>query len=349
MSKYDLTLYHHLKQNVNPCRLTSSQDETMVRCPFCGDSKKSNKSTHMYIQNNTPFKYFCQRCNASGVMNSKVLEMLNSNQADIGSYINSEYNNYLSNLNRKYGKSFIDRNTKILDYYPDQYNELEIGKINYINERLGITISESDISLYKLILNINDFYRKNNFDIDNKLQINTLNQNYFSYMLNDRNTINCRKMFNEVTGKKHFKQKIFKNLAEESNRFYSITNNLVLDQNVYNVHIAEGFFDIISVFNHIHNREINDNDLFIANNGKGYKFVFDYLSKLGLLNMNISIYSDKDVKLSDYKSYRMLGNSIAVKLNDANIYYNLHEEEKDFGVPKDRIKISDPILFSSIK
>ncbi|WRM43373.1 hypothetical protein [Staphylococcus phage LY01] len=349
MSKYDLTLYHHLKKEVNPCRLTTSQDETMIRCPFCGDSKKSKSSTHLYIQNKTPFKYFCQRCNASGVMNNKVLSMLNSGNIEINSYINNQYNEYISNMNKKYGKSFINRNTKELNYYPNKYTDLEISKINYINERLGINIDEKDIELYKIILNIEDFYKNNEFDIDNQYQINNLNNNYFSYMLNDKNTINCRLMNNNTfgtNGKKHFKQKIFKNLADESTRFYSIKNELRLDRRVYNIHIAEGFFDILGIFNHVYNKEINDNDIFIANNGKGYKFVLNYLNSLGILNMNINIYSDRDVKITDYRSKRMLGNSLPVILNDANIYYNEFKDEKDFGVSKDKIKLSEPIKFN---
>lgn len=349
--RYDLSLYHYLKGNVQPCRLTTSKDETMVRCPFCGDSKKSRKSTHLYIQNKPPFKYFCQRCNASGVANRKLLELLNSNNIEALNYINDSYNNYISQLNRKYGKSFIERNNKVLKYYPKQYNELEVNKINYINQRLGINLIENDIELYKIILNLNDFYSINDFDIVNQNQINNLNKNYFCYMLNDKNTINCRNIFYDPAyqnNRKHIKQRIFSNLAEESTRFYSITNNLKLDSNTFNIHIAEGFFDIVAIFNHIYNKQINSNDLFIANNGKGYKFVLNYLTKLGIMNMNINIYSDKDVKIKDYKSNRFLGNCIPALVNDANIYYNLFEGEKDFGVTKDKIKLSEPIKFNSI-
>lgn len=349
-NNYDLTVYHHLREHVKPCRLTISHDETMIRCPHCGDSKKSKRSTHLYIHNIPPFMYYCQRCNASGFVDSKFLSLLNSNNSYINNYVNNSYNNYLSQLNRKYGKSFIDRKTKVLNYYPKQYTDLEVNKINYINNRLGIKLEEKDIDLYKIILNMNDFYENNNFEVDNgeNFKINDINQNYFSYMLNDRNTINCRLINNGRNSKKHYKHRIFKSLAEESNRFYSITNDIKLDRDVYNVHIAEGFFDIISIFNHIYNKKMNDNDIFIANNGKGYKFVLNYLSRIGILNMNINIYSDADVKIKDYKSNRMLGNSTPAILNNANIYYNLYDGEKDFGVTKDRIKLSDPIKFNSI-
>lgn len=45
-----MTVYNHLAKTVTPLYLTVRKDETNLRCPICGDSTKSTKSAHMYIQ-----------------------------------------------------------------------------------------------------------------------------------------------------------------------------------------------------------------------------------------------------------------------------------------------------------
>lgn len=69
-------LYDCLKKKLKVCKLTTSKDEINIRCPFCLDSIKDPFKGHMYIENNPPFRYFCQRCNASGRVNIKFLNKL---------------------------------------------------------------------------------------------------------------------------------------------------------------------------------------------------------------------------------------------------------------------------------
>ena len=69
-------LYDYLRKNLRVCKLTSRHDEINIRCPFCLDSQKDAFKGHFYIQNQEPFKYYCQRCGASGRVNNRLLEML---------------------------------------------------------------------------------------------------------------------------------------------------------------------------------------------------------------------------------------------------------------------------------
>ena len=343
---FDLSLYEFLKKRVKPCNLTVRKDETTIRCPFCGDSVKSNKSTHLYIKNVPPFMYYCQRCTASGIFDSKILIKLNSYDPNMDIYLKNSYNGYMEKLNQKYGASFFSYiNNEEPEILPNQYGELEMKKIEYINNRLGIDISQEDIKKYRIILNIEDYYTNNELtsSLDQRSidMIKNLNQNYFSFLLNDKNVINCRSMVSD-TKYKHFKLRIHEDTNSISRRFYSIKNDIDLSGETFNINITEGFFDIISVHENIKNKEMDNTTLYIANNGKGYLFTLDYLASIGILNANINIYSDKDVSPSDYKNNKLLGRSHLTKLNGANIYYNNYENEKDFGVPKERIIVSSP-------
>lgn len=350
MTNYDLTVYNYLKTLVSPCKLTVSNDETTIRCPFCGDSKKSKYSMHMYIQNKPPFKYYCQRCNASGIANSKLIGLLNGNDAGIINYLGNTYNTYISNLNKKYGRSINRIQDKDYSYeVPNIDSEIPSKNIKYIEDRLGIKLDTDDISRYKIVLDMVEFYNVNNIKSEESeyRSLNKLNQEYFKYMLSDNTIMNCR----DMTGKnkrKHIKQRLYKGYEGSSTRMYSISNNVNLENEVFNIHIAEGFFDIISIYNHIHNTKMEDNDLFVSCNSKGYKYVLDHLFSEGITNMNINIYSDKDVKPKDFTGNYMLGNCIPALINDADIYYNNNPNEKDFGVRGTEIDLSTPIKFSSL-
>jgi len=342
MNNYDLTLYEYLKSRVYPCRLTTRKDETIVRCPYCGDSVKSKQSTHFYIQNIPPFKYYCQRCSVKGIFDEKTVKMFKLDHT-LDRYLKNTYNDYIGKLNRKYGNSIFHYMSKQKEpiFLPNQYTQLEIDKINYFNNRIGVKLTEDEISQFRIILNLEDFYINN--ELTNSLNkrkidlIKHLNENYFCYLLNDKNTINCRNIKN---GKwKHFKLKIFEETKEMSKRFYSIKNDIDLSNTVFNINIAEGFFDIMSVYYNINNKKMSNDTLYIANNGKGYKFTLTYLASMGILNADINIYSDLDVSINDYKN-NILKNDILSHMNGINIYYNNVEGQKDFGTTMDNIKLS---------
>lgn len=350
---YDLTLYDYLKDRLNVCRLTIKRDETMIRCIFCGDSVKSNNSAHLYIHNIPPFAYYCQKCQSSGFVDGKFLIRLNLFDAELSKQLDSGYTNYLQDLNKKYGANFnLFNSDKEFDVLPNQYSDLEHRKIQYLEERYGREINEDDLVKFKIILNLKDFFSKNNIDQTNAdpskiLTFNRLNENYVMFLLYDKRIVSCRNINKDIAHKdRYYKLTLMDSTKENSSkRFYSIKNEINLQNRIYNIHIAEGAFDIESVYLNIYDRKMNDNDIFIANNGKGFLFVLNYLESIGIMNANINIYSDSDVPLKFYKDklrYNML-----VKFNGLTVYYNkyneLDPEVKDFGVTSDKIILSDPI------
>lgn len=344
---YDFTIYNYLKQFLNPCKLTTRKDETIIRCPYCGDSIHNKFDTHFYINNVPPFKFYCQKCNVAGVFNNSVMNgMLKLFDNKISDFLDSSYNNYKKSLNIKYGDSFNNYfNTKELIFKPKSIGKIEDNKIKYFNDRMGLILDEKDLERYRIILNIEDFLKKNEIDSSkfNKFtqgKIKELNKTSIMFLLYDKNMICCRNITNK--GERYYNLTLFdSNIDGISKKFYSIENKLELNNSIFNINITEGNFDIIGVFNHIYNKEIHSNDLFLSANGKGYKFLLNYIMKLGILNANINIYSDKDVKLGYYEKFK--DSLLLTKFNGMNIYYNRYKNEKDFGVSKDRIILDAPI------
>ena len=354
MDNIDLTLHDYLKDNLRVVYLTVRKDETRIRCPHCGDSVKSSSSAHCYIKNTSPFPYYCQRCSSSGIVNAEFLNLLNVFEADIGKYLKNSFNRYAENLNRTYGSSFTQykNSRKEVKILPNQYTELEMKKVRYIEERFGFQLDEKLLKKFNIVLNIKDFLINNGIDINRydekrKYMLPILNNSYCMFLLNDKGMINCRNINDNVDKKRKFyKFRIYEDLMnQDSRRFYSISNEIDLASRTFNIHIAEGIFDIVSVYNNVMDRYEDSSTVYIANNGKGYLFVLEHLKKLGMLNCNINIYSDSDVKVSEIK--KKLRNNILAQMNGFKVYYNKYNDidknVKDFGVSKDKIILSEPI------
>jgi hypothetical protein len=340
---YDLTLYNYLKQKLKVCRLTGKKDEIIVRCPACGDSRKDPYKGHFYIQNKPPFKYYCQRCTAKGIMSSHMLQQLNVTDYDVINMVNKSLTEYQKKLTYKYGNEINYFNNKILDFYPKQYTGLENKKIQYVENRLGIKLIESDLDKYKMIVNFKDFLQHNRIDITKRLKndrdrelIGKLQNHCVGFLSADKNTIIFRSLDENLTGFRYHNYSLFPD-AIDSKKFYAIKKILDLSLSEHKIIMTEGILDVIGVYNHIFKRD--DEPLYISNNGKSFLFVLDYLASLSLLNVNIEIYSDKDVNLKFYE-YVMRENRLA-KFNGLTVYYN--QIDKDYGVNKSKILLSQGV------
>lgn len=336
-------LYYELRKKLRVCKLTSGHTEINIRCPFCGDSIHDPNKGHMYIQSSPPYKFFCQRCNIAGILNTDILKSLDISDNKIFTNINHSYVNYIKTLGNKYGKSFLSYSKKKLRYIPNRYNRLEKNKISYFNKRLGIELEENDINKYKIILNLKDFFNNNDIDINKRLKTNTdkkifnaIQNDAIGFLSSDRSTINCRFLHEETIGKRYIQYSIYPD-NPMSKKLYTISNNIDITKLEHNIILTEGVFDIIGVYNHILNK--NDEYICIASNGKSYENAINHLTSLSILNCNIFIYSDRDVPIKFYTN--IMRKCLPAKYNGLNIYYN--NLSKDFGVTQDQIELSSII------
>jgi hypothetical protein len=340
---YDLTLYNYLKPKLKVCRLTGKKDETIIRCIFCGDSAKDPFKGHMYIQNKAPFKYYCQRCTSKGIVNQNFLLKLNVTDYELIAKVNKSLADYQKKLSYKYGNEINYFNNKVLDFLPKAYTGLENSKIKYVQDRLGIELEEDDLDRYKMIVNFKDFLQHNRIDISKRVKTPRDNelfaklQNHcVGFLSTDKNTIVFRSLDEDKTGFRYHNYSLFPD-AIDSKKFYSIKKKIDLSLSEHKIIMTEGILDIIGVYNHIFNKD--DEPLYISNNGKSFLFVLDYLASLSLLNVDIEIYSDKDVNLKFYE-YVMKENKLA-KFNGINVFYN--QIDKDYGVMREKIKLSQAV------
>ena len=146
---------NHIR-NIRYARFTTDGRELRTRCPFCGDSVKHANSTHLYIKvyredNTEPFPYYCQRCQAKGIIDNDFFKILNINNTNLKLAINKINN---STKTKKKFKVVDKLNIKIPK--EDETDKINIIKLNYINKRLGLDLSFKDLRDYKFIFNFFD-------------------------------------------------------------------------------------------------------------------------------------------------------------------------------------------------
>lgn len=309
-----------------------------VRCPFCGDSKKSLTKTHLNVRlTDEEFSvpvYRCNRCGASGRVDSYFLDLLGLYNSDF------EYENKINNKNAALivgNKGFKQNKIKPIKLLPPLNNESTRIKKEYIENRLGIKLTVEDIKRYKIIFNLYDFLEYNKIKTLTRKEYITdgLDNQYVGFLTCNNEFINFRNIGNiDEYYKRYINYNIF-GIQDNTKRFYILSNNINIMKKC-KIIIAEGVFDILGIYNHIYNKETKDNVLFCAVQGMGYNNIIKYINKLGIIFANYEIYSDAEVEL---KKYIKLKDELGFRVENSKftICYNLLS--KDCGVTKDKIKI----------
>lgn len=289
-----------------------------IRCPICGDSQTDPTDAHCYIKcsndPNEPLLYICFKCNAHGRVNRYFLSKLGIDENVIAKLDNQHYNKI---------QSVKTSTVEMMTGTP----KMDSIQARYIEHRLGKGLTAEDLNRFKII-----------WDMDliipyvSQARIrNTLPNNYdsISFISDDRSMVLCRTFQNGVESQWR-KIKLF---DDGTKSFYTIkaTIDLFTKEPII-VNIAEGIFDILSVYKNFN----EENSVFIATLGSNYLSAVDYMIAKGFIGSNIiiRIYIDNGIDESglkrQLKDYKWLFQSIWV-------YRNI--KSKDVGVPIEQIKL----------
>lgn len=211
--------------------------------------------------------------------------------------------------------------------------------MNYFNNRYQTNLSAEYIeSKFKVILNSTQFFARNNIFTS----VGRYNfEKSIGFLSSDASHI----VFRDTTGTQKTR---YNNLnispnteIDTSSKIYNIRSEIDIMEPKVNLVITEGIFDIIGVYLHYYkDTEKEKNTIFAAACGKSYNAVILNYIRKGFLDLDITIYSDADVDVSFYKSLKQ--NSLYLKNSKLTIFYNT--QEKDFGVPKNRITLKKTII-----
>lgn len=329
----DFETFKYYMVNNFDAKLASGGKEIIKRCHICGDSKNSS-TRHMYIGlKDNVIVYNCFKCGAKGIVDSRFLK-------DMGCYDQEIIATCTKNINSKYSKRYVERGNNSYNVrnliIPNSNNEFAIKKLNYISRRLGNDLSINDVSRFKIILNLLDFLSANNINYYTRnIEVMKILNNFFLGFLSvDNGYVILRRMVPEnklpsYIDLRYVNYNIFSNT--NSVKYYVIPNSINLNYPL-EIHIAEGVFDILSIYTNLHK---NNNAIYAAICGKSYKEIIEYfILNFGFMGFNLHIYADSDI---DSSVIKRIADSMKIFNITTYMHRNVFNGEKDFGVKKELI------------
>lgn len=322
----------------------SDRTQHVVRCPYCGDSQDPTHghfSIKIDVDSDEPMLYRCFKCPAAGLLTSTVLSELEIS-------VDSEIDSKLRAYNRKLVKSNKHLESKNNKYVVPVCEPSKICdvKLEYINSRLGTSIDYHEASQLKIVLDLFTFIKFNEIEsipgVSFKL-MNFINYNYVGFLSTNNNCITFRRI-NDDDSMMRYQKIILKRQNVNSNTFYSIPNHIdELYTHDINIHIAEGTFDILSIYKNLEKSNLTNN-YFYAACGFGYLSILEYLvSNCVCTGLNIHIYSDSDKSNENHIQYLFGKKNMDVWMDHIFIHRNILPRQPDEMAKYDKYGKAKPI------
>ena len=317
---------------------------TLINCPLCNMEGRRDSNRHMSIclgYDGKPLYFNCWRNNLHrGLLTPDNLEKLASMSSTIP---DAGFLELLDEYNRRSGKLSRYRldNKNQYNISTVSVNDTEINEIKrkYICNRIGVDLSLEELAANKIIFSIKDLLYKNYIKrMTRSPQIMELLDRYFvGFLTNTNSSIILRNM---VSGKIDLPESIadryikYVIIQGAPSGYYIIPSKC----NLYNhidIHLAEGTFDILSVFYNLREANRIDN-IYASIGGNSYLNTMEYfLSDLGIISPSFHIYVDNDIKPHVLPEIERKIKPLGF---DVWIHINSYPGEKDFGVPKSKIQ-----------
>ena len=311
--------------------------ERTVRCFYCGDSSNLEHG-HLGITRNFPLMFSCKRCGYSGAVSEQFLTNLGvavtdeirnelaSNRTAVGQWAASRGSANVKQVQTFLQKQSLKQAFKIPDIKRTQDS---IRKYNYLCGRFDQKFSLEELKAVKFIPSLRDFLDLNYVTaVKEPVEVlECLERNYVMFPAFEGSKLICRNITSDELLGRYYELKV----KDNGYRFYNITTDLDINNPSVSIIAAEGVFDVIGLWLKFPNLRSEQNSIFAAMLGKGYKPISEFLSQVGFLRQNISIYADNDVdtnfyrlKYDAYKRMKELGCRLCV-------YHN--KLSHDWGIP----------------
>lgn len=333
---------NYLLTHMKNAHYTSGKTQINCRCPECGDSKNT-RSAHMYIsvpneEQQIPSLYYCHKCPAKGIMTYKKFIDWNIYDSEIVMDLEAYHRSISQNRNNL--KYFHNMTYNIIQSFTTM-DEKSYKKLEYFNSRIGTNLSFEDLRKLKVVVNLRDLFTNNNITEFTRepFIINDLDREFIGFLSIDNAFINMRRTCGEglvykSIDKRYINYTLFDKF-DNSNKFYTIPTVINLNTpDRIKIHVAEGPFDILSIYFNCRKMEPG---IYTSVTGNNYASTIMYfLRDLYIPNSELHFYPDNDKFGTDNRLKEMMY-YIPDKTIPVYVHRNTMIGEKDFGVTPDKI------------
>lgn len=335
-------LRKQLKKLFPDYKESGNRKEFMINCPLCAKEGRPDHGYHMYISlgyDDKPPMYNCfKNHNHRGVLSKSFLEQNTQYPQYMDTGVLSQVakrNSALSDL----GRYRQIRQGKYEFYTPVSNSEIKSNtKLGYLNKRLGCNLSLIDLQSLKIVVNLKDFLAYNHISQITRSQytIDLIDQYFIGFLTNNnstiilRNLVKDRKKLPEIVQDRYIKYSI---VEGGFSGYYTIPSIVDIYRPV-DIHIAEGPFDILSVY--LLNSMNNVQHIYSSIGGNSYLNAMKYyILECGIVNPIFHLYIDNDIPNQFLDQIKRVIKPLNLQVY---IHMNIAPNEKDFGVSPERIK-----------
>ena len=317
---------------------------TSINCPLCAREGNPDHNRHLSIHlgyDGKPLLYNCWRNSSHrGLLTSSVLETL---ARDSTTTPDPAVLEAIDEYNKRIGKVSKYKLTNDSKYRIDtvQASSTELNEIKrlYVCKRIGVDLSIEELVQDKVVFSIRELLQRNYVQkLTRAPQIIDLLDSYFvGFMTNNNGSLILRSMvYGQIDLPESLSKRYVKySLIQGAQSGYYI---IPTQSNIYghiDVHLAEGTFDILSVFYNLRNAN-RLNNVYGSIGGNSYASMVEYfLCTVGLVDVTFHIYIDNDINPHVIPEIKKLLQPLTI---ESYIHFNSKEGEKDFGVPKYQIQ-----------
>lgn len=323
-----------------------SRDLYLTRCPFCGDSRTTARTGHLYIlvkpDTNYKMVYYCQKCQEHGTVGQELVTMLDGNESVLNCVMGIN-KTAISASHTQQEVGFRSFDVSLPDIVAPAY----VKKVRYVENRLGISIDKTLMRELKIIVSPYDFLVMNDIKETRykKNMMNCLERDYVGFLSTGGSHI----LFRDITDTHEYswlKYPIFYD-SKYNHVFYSYSSGDidVFDKDPITVNLSEGVMDAIGVKHHFY-KDVS-NDLNIAVCGRNYYSIIKWLVSIGVFGSQVKLnfYLDNDAQYSNGKELALpnaLIQRVKALFGQVTTYKNLIG--KDYGVAKDKIMLDKRVV-----
>jgi hypothetical protein len=326
-----------LQENLRVAFLNRRATQLTVRCFNCGDSLDLDHG-HCNIKLNDVdgFLVFrCVKCGFSGAVTPEFVRNLEVYELDALQIAHKNISKVKSSKRFKSASKKIKR-LKI----PLPKNKSDYRRLEYLEDRLNIELSESEIQRLRIITDFREFFRINPFlDFTEENDIMAmLSDEGLGFLSADSSTISFRDT-SDNWKTRYFVYKIVDNDLIATSNIYSIKKEIDLLTKSPNVIITEGIIDLLGVYYSgllSEDEKFDDETILLTAGSKTFFAVFNKILSYGFMECNAHFFADKDVNLNYFK--RIKSNNLLLQNKQVKVSYNEFPKEKDFGVESSRIQ-----------
>lgn len=341
-------LYENLKQQLELLfpdhQYTGDGREFRINCPICQSEGVIDTGYHMYISvypSDKPPMFNCFRNSYHrGILTEEFLTQFSQYPHYVDTETLSEISKFVSKTSY-FNRFRLNSDKKYHLYTPFPTNDKRsLIKLNYINNRLGTNLSLLDTQRLKIVLNIGDLIRFNKIPnlTRSEFSVRGLDEYFVGFLSNNNASVRMRRLPDHLPKEYKSIDKRYMNYktvsTETSNGYYMIPSQCDILKPI-RINIAEGPFDILSVFLNVNGCNTQNNIYMAIGSNSYFSAMRFFLEEYGLIDIEFHIYIDNDIPREAlpqirYEFKKVLGYRVF-------IHSNMVEGEKDFGVPPNRI------------